>query len=385
MTSAGTTAGSSGDAPAATTTGQKVAAELIGTFVLVLFGCGSVVIAATYVAIALAFGLAVLVMVYAFGRVSGGHFNPAVSVGAAISGRIAWRQVPVYVVAQLGGAILGGARAVRPCCTASRASTPRATWVRTSSATRPDRGVRLLGRLPARARDDARLRLGHPRGHRRAQRAPGLAPLAIGLDARAIHFVAIPVTGTSVNPARSIGPALFAGGDAIIQLWLFILAPLVGAAIAGLTYPLLFGHGTEPVVGSGLSFSRQSAAAVPGYGAPDAFQQEWNQQGAHPAAQQVGQQWAQQPGQQSGQPSGQQSGQQTGQQTVQQPAAAPIIQDGWQWDPVAQQWFPVDQQPPSAAGGGWNPDPQQPGQQTSAQQWPDAAEGRTQIRPDSQG
>ena len=92
---------------------------------------------------------------------------------------------------------------------------------------------------------------------------PALAPLAIGLTLTAIHFVAIPATGTSVNPARSIGPALFAGGDAIIQLWLFILAPLVGGAIAGFLYPLLFGHGTDPVPGSGL----QLRPALAGRGA----------------------------------------------------------------------------------------------------------------------
>ena len=107
---------------------------------------------------------------------------------------------------------------------------------------------------------------------------PALAPLAIGLTLAAIHFVAIPATGTSVNPARSIGPGLFAGGDAIIQLWLFILAPLIGGALGGFLYPLLFGHGTDPVAGSGLNFARPAPAAVPGYGAPDQYQQEWNQQ-----------------------------------------------------------------------------------------------------------
>ena len=103
---------------------------------------------------------------------------------------------------------------------------------------------------------------------------PALAPLAIGFTLVAIHFVAIPATGTSVNPARSIGPALFAGTDAIAQLWLFIVGPLLGGAIAGFTYPLLFGQGSDPVVGSGLRFGRP-AGAVPGYGAPDQYQQQW--------------------------------------------------------------------------------------------------------------
>ena len=108
---------------------------------------------------------------------------------------------------------------------------------------------------------------------------PALAPLAIGFTLAMIHFATIPLTGTSVNPARSIGPALFAGSDAIIQLWLFILAPLIGGALAGVLYPALFGRHGEPVAGSGLRFGgRTPPGAVPGYGEPDAYQQQWNQQ-----------------------------------------------------------------------------------------------------------
>ena len=118
---------------------------------------------------------------------------------------------------------------------------------------------------------------------------PALAPLAIGLTLAMIHFTTIPLTGTSVNPARSIGPALFAGSDAIIQLWLFILAPLIGGALAGVLYPTVFGRHSEPVAGSGLRFGRRTPpGAVPGYGAPDAYQEQWNQQqqlpGPGPAA-----------------------------------------------------------------------------------------------------
>jgi aquaporin Z len=131
---------------------------------------------------------------------------------------------------------------------------------------------------------------------------PALAPLAIGLSLAMIHFATIPLTGTSVNPARSIGPALFAGGDAILQLWLFIVAPLVGGALAGLLYPAVFGRHSEPVAGSGLRFGRRApAGAVPGYGAPDAYQQQWNQQPGDqpypPQAPAPGQPWPQ-PGQQ---------------------------------------------------------------------------------------
>ena len=111
---------------------------------------------------------------------------------------------------------------------------------------------------------------------------PALAPLAIGFTLVAIHLVAIPATGTSVNPARSIGPAIFGGSDALKQLWLFIVAPLLGGGISGIVYPLLFGHAEEPVAGSGLRFGTPAAGAVPGYGAPDQLQQQWQQEGTPP-------------------------------------------------------------------------------------------------------
>ena len=111
-----------------------------------------------------------------------------------------------------------------------------------------------------------------------------------------IHFATINVTGTSVNPARSIAANIFAGGEAIKQLWLFILAPLIGGALGGLTYPALFGRGAEPVAGSGFRFARRTPpGAVPGYGAPDAYQQQWNQQQYAATPPQAGQQWPPQP------------------------------------------------------------------------------------------
>jgi len=189
---------------------------------------------------------------------------------------------------------------------------------------------------------------------------PALAPAAIGLTLTMIHFASINLTGTSVNPARSIGVGIFAGSDAIIQLWLFIVAPLVGGAVAGFTYPLLFGHGTDPVAGSGLSFARPAPAAVPGYGAPDQYQQEWNQQ-----------------------------------QTAQDQAAweqEPIIQDGWQWDHAAQEWKPLEQwqapAPPAQATPAPAPTPTPapaptptpaPAQPTPPQ--PDPGTETTQLRP----
>lgn len=299
--------------PVAPALRQKLAAEVIGTFVLVFFGCGSITYASeldarsTVTTVGLTFGLAVLVMVYAFGRVSGAHFNPAVSVGAAVGGRMAWAQAGFYVLAQLVGAVLGAlvlfllmqgfegfdAEGHMGQNFFGDQGSGYAWWA-----------AFLLELLLTAVFVTVILAVTDERNEH-----PALAPLAIGLTLAAIHFVAIPATGTSVNPARSIGPALFAGGDAIVQLWLFILAPVLGAAIAGAGYPLLFGRASDPVPGSGVSFSRpRTAAQLPGYAAPDQYQQQWNQEA--------------QPG-----------------------SAAPIIQDGWQWDPVGQQWHPVGQTP----------------------------------------
>ena len=339
---------------------QKVSAEALGTFVLVFFGCGSVVFAnnsgggADYVAVGFTFGLAVMLMAYAVGRISGGHFNPAVTVGAAMGGRISWKQVPIYVGSQLGGAIVAGlalfvllqgfenfdAEGNMGQNFFGDEGSGYAWW----AAFILELLLTLLFVVVILAVTDARFE------------HPALAPLAIGLTLTAIHFVAIPATGTSVNPARSIGPGIFAGTDAIIQLWLFILAPLIGGALGGLLYPLVFGHGTDPVPGSGLNFSRPSPAAVPGYGAPDQYQQEWNQQ-----------------------------------QTAQDQAAweqEPIIQDGWQWDHAAQEWKPLEQwqQPaPPVQAAPVEPTPAAaPVQQAPAQPippQPDPGTETTQLRP----
>ncbi len=351
------------EAASSPTQRQQLAAEVVGTFVLVFFGCGSIVYAneadatITVTTVGLTFGLAVLVMVYAFGRVSGGHFNPAVSVGAAVGGRMAWAQAGFYVLAQLAGAVLGaltlflllhgfdGFDAERNMGQNffGDQGTGYAWWA-----------AFLLEALLTAVFVTVILAVTDERNEH-----PALAPLAIGLTLAAIHFVAIPATGTSVNPARSIGPALFAGGDAILQLWLFILAPVLGAALAGVGYPLLFGRVSDPVPGSGVSFSRpRTAAQLPGYAAPDQYQQQWNQE-------------------------------------TQTTYAAPIVQDGWQWDPVGQQWHPVGQTPEQ-----WRA--QQAAEEDAAraraaehpateavpeqQSWPesDPGGGGTQIRPPAQ-
>ncbi len=317
------------------TTPHKIAAEVLGTFVLVFLGCGSVIYNGTgngdfdIVSVGLTFGLAVMVMAYAVGRISGAHFNPAVSVGAALGGRMSWRQVPLYVGAQLAGAIVAGlalfvlmqgyevfeAEGNMGQNSFGDEGSGYAWW----AAFLLEVLITFLFVTVILAVTDGRFE------------HPALAPLAIGLTLTAIHFVAIPATGTSANPARSIGPALFAGTDAILQLWLFILAPLIGGALGGFAYPLLFGRDTEPVAGSGWRFARRApAAAVPGYGAPDQFQQEWNQQAV---AEQTA--WEQEP----------------------------IIQDGWQWDHAAQEWKPLEQWQPAAPA-----QTQVPGQTQSASQ-----------------
>ncbi len=275
--------------PESSTTVHQVSAEVLGTFVLVFFGCGTALMSGgDYVATALAFGLTVLVMAYAVGRVSGAHFNPAITLGAAVGGRIAWRQVPVYIGAQLVGALAAGL-----CLFALMHGFPG--FDATGNMAQNSFGdagsgyawwaALLLEMLMTAVFLWVILAVTDVRNEH-----PALAPLAIGLTLTMLHFGSIAATGTSVNPARSIGVGVFAGVDAIAQLWLFILAPLLGGAIAGITYALLFGRGAEDVPGSGLRFVRIQIApgamgpgvaapgvgAVPGYGAPDQLQEQWN-------------------------------------------------------------------------------------------------------------
>ncbi len=327
------------DADAPPTLVQKLGAETIGTFTLVLVGCGVAVTSdGDLVATGLAFGLTITYMVYALGRISGGHFNPAVSIGAAIGGRVSWREAGTYIGAQFVGAILGalvlmvlmlgldGFEAFDsnfPLGTNGYSEGPYdyAVW----AALLVELVMTALFVFVILSVTDAR------------NEHPALAPLAIGVTLAMIHFMLIPLTGTSVNPARSLGPALFSGADWIVQVWPFLIAPVIGAGLAGLAYPALLGHGVEPVTGSGFRFGGQAAGAIPGYGAPDQYQQQWNQPveehhhaqaggyadpGAHAAPQ----------------------------------AEQPIIQDGWQWDPHAQQWIPAQQPPPQQGQQGWPPE-----------------------------
>lgn len=224
------------------TLAKKATAEFIGTFWLVFGGCGAAVLAAAFpelgigfVGVALAFGLTVLTMAFAIGHVSGCHLNPAVSIGLAVGKRFPASELPAYIAAQLGGGILGAA--VLYVIASGKAGFSLAGGFASNGyAAHSPGGYGLAACLTAEivltfmflviilgATD---------------QRAPkGFAPIAIGLGLTLIHLIGIPVTNLSVNPARSTGPALFVGGWALQQLWMFWVAPIVGAALAGFVYP----------------------------------------------------------------------------------------------------------------------------------------------------
>ena len=222
---------------------RRLGAEFFGTFWLTFAGCGSAVLAASFpdlgigfAGVALAFGLTVLTMAYAVGHISGGHFNPAVTIGVWAGGRFKLADVPGYIAAQLAGAIAAAA------------------VLYVIATGKPDFD---LGRFASNGYGDLSpgnynmvscfvmevvatffflfIILGAT-----SKRAPaGFAPIPIGFALTIIHLVSIPVTNTSVNPARSTGPALFAGGEYVSQLWLFWAAPIIGAVIAGVVSRML--------------------------------------------------------------------------------------------------------------------------------------------------
>jgi aquaporin Z len=226
---------------------KRAAAEFIGTFWLVFGGCGSAVLAAKFpgvgigfLGVALAFGLTVLTMAFAIGHVSGCHLNPAVSVGLVVGKRFPASNLPAYIVAQVAGAI--AAAAVLFVIASGKAGFDLAGGFASNGyAEHSPGGYSLIACLVAEVVLTfffLMIILGAT-----DRRAPqGFAPIAIGLGLTLIHLVGIPVTNTSVNPARSTGPALFVGGWAVEQLWLFWLAPIVGAAIAGVVYPIVMGE-----------------------------------------------------------------------------------------------------------------------------------------------
>jgi aquaporin Z len=223
---------------------KKLFAEFIGTFWLVFGGCGSAVLAAAFpdlgigfVGVSFAFGLTVLTMAYAVGGISGGHFNPAVSVGLTAAGRFPASSLPGYIIAQLVGAIV--AAAVLYLIASGKAGWVPGGFASNGYGEHSPGGYSMLSAFIAEALLTFMflwIILGSTHGRTPA----GFAPIAIGLGLTLIHLISIPLTNTSVNPARSTGPAFFAeGGWALGQLWLFWVAPIVGAAIAGIAWKAL--------------------------------------------------------------------------------------------------------------------------------------------------
>jgi len=225
--------------------GKRAVAEFFGTFWLVFGGCGSAVLAAAFpglgigfAGVALAFGLTVLTMCYAVGHISGGHLNPAVTVGLVAGKRFPARELLPYMIAQVVGGIAGAAVLYVIAC-GKAGFNVSGGFASNGYAEHSPGGYSLLACLVAEivltffflmiimgATD---------------KRAPqGFAPLAIGLGLTLIHLIGIPVTNLSVNPARSTGPAVFVGGWAIAQLWLFWVAPIIGGGAAGVVYKALF-------------------------------------------------------------------------------------------------------------------------------------------------
>ena len=234
--------------------GPKLLAEFIGTFWLVLGGCGGAVLAAAFPAVGIgllgvsfAFGLTVLTGAYALGPISGGHFNPAVSIGLWAGGRFPASQLLSYIIAQIFGAIVGAG--VLYLIASGKADFSLAGGFASNGYGEhsPGQYSLLAGIVSEVVMTFMFLIVILGATH---QRSPaGAAGLAIGLALTLIHLVSIPVTNTSVNPARSTGPAIFVGGWALQQLWVFWVAPIVGAALAGFVYKgLLEGERVEPPI-----------------------------------------------------------------------------------------------------------------------------------------
>jgi aquaporin Z len=220
---------------------QRLGAEFVGTLWLVLGGCGAAVLDAAFpnlgigfLGVALAFGLTVLTMAYALGHVSGAHFNPAVTIGLWAGGRFPARDIIPYIIAQVLGAIVAAA-ILYAIATGKPGFSMAGGFACNGYADHSPGGYSLI----ACAISEIVMTFGFLiiiLGSTHGAAPRGFAPLAIGLGLTLIHLISIPVTNTSVNPARSLGPAVFEGGWALNQLWLFWTAPFVGALIAGFAY-----------------------------------------------------------------------------------------------------------------------------------------------------
>jgi aquaporin Z len=219
---------------------KKLAVECIGTAWLVLGGCGSAVLAAAYpdlgigfVGVSLAFGLTVLTMVYAIGHISGCHLNPAVSVGLWLGGRFNGKDLLPYIIAQIIGGIIGAS--ILYIIAIGNGTPDIGTFAANGYGVHSPGGYDVISALIVEVVLTFMF-LFVILGATHAKASKGFAGIAIGLALTLIHLISIPVTNTSVNPARSISQAVFVQGWAINQLWLFIVAPLVGAALAGVVY-----------------------------------------------------------------------------------------------------------------------------------------------------
>ena len=233
---------------------KRLAAELIGTFWLVFGGCGTAVFAIItrgtadadgwsrgvgLTGVSLAFGLTVVTGAYAFGHISGGHFNPAVTLGLVAGKRVAAKDAPAYIGAQIVGGILAAGAIWTIANGVPGGFTNTTPGNLASNGYGPDRGFYDLGAVLFAETLLTFVFLLVIMGATHKKAAAGFGGLAIGLALTLIHLISIPISNTSVNPARSIGPAVFEGGDALGQLWAFIVAPIVGAVLAGFVYSWL--------------------------------------------------------------------------------------------------------------------------------------------------
>jgi aquaporin Z len=227
---------------------KRLGAEFIGTFWLVLGGCGSAVLAAGFprvgiglLGVSFAFGLTVLTMAYAVGHISGGHLNPAVSVGLCVGGRFPSSDLVPYVVAQVLGGIVAGA-VLYVIATGQPGFNVFQSGFAANGFGEHSPGKYALGAALVCEVVMTFMFLLIILGSTDSRAPAGFAPIAIGLGLTLIHLISIPVTNTSVNPARSTGPAVFVGGWALGQLWLFWVAPILGAILGGVAYRWLAGE-----------------------------------------------------------------------------------------------------------------------------------------------
>ena len=243
---------------------KRAMAEFFGTFWLVFGGCGAAVLAAGFptvgigfAGVALAFGLTVLTMAFAIGHVSGCHLNPAVSIGLVAGRRFAASDLIPYVIAQVAGAI-AGAGVLFVIASGNPNFDVHAGFASNGYGPHSPGGYSLLAGFIAEVVLTAFFLI-VIMGSTDARAPKGFAPIGIGLCLTLIHLVSIPLTNTSVNPARSTGPALFAGGWALQQLWMFWVAPIIGGALGGAIYRSLFSEAVEPTVRGAMRIDRPAS------------------------------------------------------------------------------------------------------------------------------